>query len=288
MDPRDVSPYEMSELLNMNDGELEALCAGQVPSDDERLGDLAGFLNDFAEVHPEPSTKPYEETHLSAMFETARLMADKGDPAAMPASKAHGPAVQASGLPKPGRETVFSKLKSAPLYTKIASALVALMLVFSGVAVAGALPGPVQDAVADGVAAVGIDLPGGVDEAATQPDDSQDDAVETSAEEADDDVSATPEDQPATEAEADDDAVDPNLADEDPRVDAQDDENDDEQVSAGAAEEDDDDPVQANHSEEADDDQPSVDQSDDSDDDRAHDDAAPVDDQSVDSSDSGD
>ena len=191
MDPRDVSPYEMSKLVNMSDGELEALCAGQVPSGDERLEGIAGFLKDFAEVHPEPSTEPYEADHLVAMFEAARLMTEKGDPAAMPASKAYGPAAQASGLPKSERETMLSKLRTMPLYTKIASGFAAFLILFSGVAAAGAFPGPVQHAVAQGAAVVGIDLPDGANQAA-------DLGIDTEADEAD-----------------------PNLADEDPRVDTE-------------------------------------------------------------------
>lgn len=262
MDSNDVSPYEMSELLNISDGELEALCAGQVPSDDERLGNLAGFLADFAEAHPEPSTECYEEAHLAAMFQTAHLMADKGDPVAMPASKAHGPAKQASGLPQPGRETMFSKFKNAPLYLKIASSIAAFMLMFSGVAAAGALPGPVQAAVADGVAAVGIDLPGGADEATTEVEDDLDDPslvgedpedadANLEADEADDDAAVPVED----ETDVDDDADDPSAADEDADVDADvdaDDDPDDSSAPASHPEADasDDDPADPNTSDE--------------------------------------
>ncbi|MBI5231417.1 MAG: hypothetical protein HY876_04535 [Coriobacteriales bacterium] len=172
MDLNDVSPYEMSGFDNIGDSDLEALRAGQVPTDDKRLGDLAGFFRDFAEAHPEPSTEQCEASHIALMLDAAHLLADKGDPAAMPASKGDGPETQASGLPKPREKTMIDKIVTAPLGAKIAAGAAALMLTFSGVAAAGALPGPVQDATADLAAtAVGVDLPGGSDETAVEVDD---------------------------------------------------------------------------------------------------------------------
>lgn len=164
----DVTPYEMSEFPNISDADFEALRAGQVPSDDERLGEVAAFLRDFGEVHPEPSTESLEQAHIASMMATAHLMADNGDPAVMSASKAHGPGIQVSGLPKPRRETMYDRLKAAPIAVKIGTATTAFVLAFTGIAFAGALPAPVQDAVADALAVTGADLPGGSDEAAAE------------------------------------------------------------------------------------------------------------------------
>lgn len=160
----DVSPDEMKKLTNITESELDAMRSGQVAYSDPRLGAIAEFVNDIGDAFPEPSTTGCEEAHVAAMLHAAHLMADKGEPVARPVSKANGPVIQASGLPKPRRENLLHRV-FATKGAAVVGCVTALILAFSGVAMAGALPRPVQNAVADAVRVVGVDLPGGATKA---------------------------------------------------------------------------------------------------------------------------
>lgn len=207
MDSHDVSPYEMSRFHDISDSDLEAVLAGRVPADDERLGDIAHFAQDLDEAYPLPSTEHCEDAHVAAMLEAAQLVAVKSDPVARPASKADGPVVQVSELPKPRRSRVMKSLVGAPLWAKITASALAVLMSFTGVAVAGVLPDPVQGVVHDAADAVGIDIPDAVD----------DDAAPVADENADEsavgeDEAAVDEDADEADAEDADDAEDTNEA----------------------------------------------------------------------------
>jgi len=161
-----VSPSEMKRLTDISERDLEAMRSGDVPVGDPEMARLAEFVRELGDAFPEPSTVHLEAGHVAAMLEAARLATDKGESALQPTSNAHGPAGQASGLPKSWRERVAMKIGTAfaTRTAKIALAAIAMVLAFSGVAVAGVLPAPVQKAVADGAAVVGVNLPGGSDE----------------------------------------------------------------------------------------------------------------------------
>ena len=159
---------EMGRFSDMSDRDLERLFAGKAPEDDAGLGEVAPFFEDLDEAYPEVSTESCEAAHVAAMIEAAQLLAEKGEPVARPASKAHGPEVQASGLPKWRRNVMVRGLIASRL-ARVAAIAAVLALVFGGVALAGVLPGPVQDGVAGAAQQVGIDLPssddGDVDDA---------------------------------------------------------------------------------------------------------------------------
>jgi hypothetical protein len=158
-----VSSSEMKRLSNISDGDLDAMRAGHVPHDDPSMEGIARFVRDLGEAFPEPSTADLEDSHVAAMLQAAHLMAENGELVARPASKANGPENQASGLPKPWRETMFGKMLATNT-AKVVAGAIALVLAFSGVAIAGVLPAAVQNKVADAVQNVGIDLPGGSSE----------------------------------------------------------------------------------------------------------------------------
>jgi hypothetical protein len=166
MSDYDVSPSEMRRLGNISDSELDAMRDGHAPNDDQSMQGVARFVQDLGTAFPERSTADLEDAHIAAMMQVVHLMADNGEPVAKPASKASGPEDQASGLPKPWRETIMNRIKTvfATRAAKVTAAAVAMLLALSGVAVAGVLPDPIQHTVADAANAVGINLPGGTDE----------------------------------------------------------------------------------------------------------------------------
>ena len=268
-----VSPSEMRKLTNMCDDDLEAMRAGLVPDDAPQGGGLAQFVRDLGEAFPEPSTAGLEQLHIAAIVDASRLMAENGEPVARPASKAKGPENQVSGLPKPRRQTMLQTV-FATTAAKIAAGSIAVVLTFTGVAVAGVLPDSFQNAVADAAQVVGVDLPGGTDGVEDvdlgTPDSEAADIDESGIadEQQDGNVALPSEDVDADDAaDADDDADDPADADDDSDdaddpADA-DDDSDDSDDADDAADADDDsddvDTIEEDHDVDSDD-EPAIDQ----------------------------
>jgi len=156
-----VDSDEMRRFSNIHDMASDQLLAGQVPMGYPELEVVASFLQDLVRAYPETPTCGCEEAHVARMIETAQLLAENGDPAVRPASKANGPAEQVSGLPKLRRLSMLREL-FAPKKGKVALAALALLMATSGTAFAaarGALPAPIQDAAARAASVVGIDVP---------------------------------------------------------------------------------------------------------------------------------
>lgn len=126
----------------MGPDEFERVLRGETPetTDEHELG---LFLDDVRGAFPaEPPLS--EGAHLAAIVEAAQLLADKGEPATRPASKAHGRAPHVSGLPKRRRVIVKVPLMRS-LTAKVVAGAVVLMSMFGGLAFAGALPGQGSD-----------------------------------------------------------------------------------------------------------------------------------------------
>ena len=71
------------------------------------------------------------------------------------------------------------------VFAQLVAAMTVVVAATGGLAVAGALPAPVQDAVSSAADGVGVDVPQG--DAATPPSDATDDTTTTVADKADDD-----------------------------------------------------------------------------------------------------
>ena len=154
---------EMRDRPSLSDQDLDRLLAGKVPDGADPLDrELAGFARDVRAVFCEPPAPEVERRHLAAALAASRLTTDKGDPAVKPVSNAAGPwwrtAPGASGLPKWRRRTVFSSL-FASLTAKILTVALAAAAATGGLAAAGSLPAPAQQAAADVASTIGITLP---------------------------------------------------------------------------------------------------------------------------------
>jgi len=168
MSPFDVPPDEMGIDPNIVDEELDALLSGHPASPD-----LARFVDDLRATFP--AGAPARDAHLAAMFETARLSADNGDPVARPASNADAPVPQVSRLPK-RRETRMKDRKWRILVLRVAAPIVALFTVLGIMGSAGALPRSLQRMTSNAAGLVGFELPSGEDDQgdATNEDDQGD------------------------------------------------------------------------------------------------------------------
>jgi hypothetical protein len=141
----------------MDDRDIDRLLDGTTPQGDPDLAQFADVFEAMGEAYPEPSTEALAASHLAAMIQAAHLLAENGEPATRPASKADGPASRASGLPKRRRMTL--KELWATKGAKVAAIALAAVLALGGTAFAGVLPQPVQNLVATAAGTVGIALP---------------------------------------------------------------------------------------------------------------------------------
>lgn len=185
----------MSGHATMDEREPQTRVPGRADAGIHPTGEIARFLDDLDAACPEPATGHLEAAHLSSMVAAAHLLAENGDPVARPASNAHGPARQASGLPKL-RRTLMNKLASMTTGVKVAIGASVLVFAFTGVAVAGVLPHAMQHAMSGAAATVGVSIPdpdavpASAEETATEPSDaiaapSSDESSATAAEPSD-------------------------------------------------------------------------------------------------------
>ena len=137
---------------------VERLFAGRASTDDVELRDLARFFADLEEACPKASTEPCAAAHIVAMVEAAELRAADVGRAAKPTREARGLMSLASGRRPPDGGGVTRGFSVAML-TRVAVVTSLLALIFGGVAFGGALPGPLQHAVATFAQHVGIDVP---------------------------------------------------------------------------------------------------------------------------------
>lgn len=140
--------------------EVERLLTGRVRGDDPRSGDLAVFLDCLREACPQLSPAAWEAAHIAAMVDAAERRLAEARAAVRPGRESRG----LMTLTRAPRVAVHANAPRGPHPTGVARSLVlaaALTLVFGGVAVAGALPGPLERMVRDVVGQLGVQLPYG-------------------------------------------------------------------------------------------------------------------------------
>lgn len=148
----------MRDHRRLSDQDLDRLLAGKAPSGGDEVDQALAALTRELRTGVRPVPASLERSVVAAAVEASRLTVDKGNPVARPASKAHGPDRQASGLPKWRRRTVFSSL-FASLTAKIAGVAIAAAAATGGLAATGTLPAPAQQAVSQAASTIGIHLP---------------------------------------------------------------------------------------------------------------------------------
>jgi hypothetical protein len=219
MSPDDVVPGEMGEDRHIADEELQR------------------FFDDLRSAFPGQTPAAADE-HLAAMFETAHLLADKGDPVARPVSNADGPAAQVSRLPKRRGNTMTDRnyLRSRAL--RVLTPAVAAFAVLGAIASANALPHGAQHAASTAASWMGVDLPDGDEATADATDDEAPDASGDDGEDSTKDGAVTPDD---TQGDDTSDATESgdqgeDNAGSDDATEASDDQGDDEQGSGDTSE----------------------------------------------------
>jgi hypothetical protein len=219
MSADDVVPGEMGEERHIPDEELQR------------------FFDDLRSAFPGQTPAAADE-HLAAMFETAHLLADKGDPVARPVSNADGPAAQVSRLPKRRGNTMTDRnyLRSRAL--RVLTPAVAAFAVLGAMASANALPHGAQHAASTAASWVGVDLPDSDEATVDATDDEAPNAFGDASEDSTKDGAVTPDDNQGddtSDATASDDQGDDNTGSGD-ATEAGDDQGQDEQGSGDTSE----------------------------------------------------
>lgn len=143
-----ASQDEMGRFLRLRDRELNRLLAGRTLADNGDLDELATFVRELThtfQAAPDPAT---ETRHLNAIIDALR---------ALPAADT-APMAATDGSASLARRSRW--LAGRSWAARLVLAGVLTFGLFCGVAYAGALPGPVQGAVADVARNVGVSLPG--------------------------------------------------------------------------------------------------------------------------------
>ena len=152
----------MDDVARMSDADLDRLLAGGAPAGGpvrgparrEDVEGLQGFFQDLKGRYVEDPSPAVEEAHLARIVNAARLHTDQMRPALKPS----GDAGQ-SRRPQWRRKIVLSSLFGSLTAKLVAAGALAATAATGGLAAAGALPSPVQQAVAGAAGDVGVNLP---------------------------------------------------------------------------------------------------------------------------------
>ena len=156
MNDRDADQDEMGRFFKLSEQEIDELFSGVAPPASGNLEELAELL---AQARSDLSATPdklTESRHLAAIVDATQLVTS-----GRPACNAAGSAIerdQRVALPWRNRPVFNNRFSSLAAQLSLAGGIVVVGL--TGTAYAGALPGPVQRAVADAAHSVGLSLPG--------------------------------------------------------------------------------------------------------------------------------
>lgn len=148
MSGRDVHPDDMKWLKYISERDADLLLSGRCPEGSPESEDVARFVSGLDAAVSGRADAGVEATHLAAMMEAAREVAEGAPALGRPAASA-APAGPVDRL----------RAALAPRGVRIALVAAGIGLALGGTAYAGILPGPFQRAVAGVARAVGISLP---------------------------------------------------------------------------------------------------------------------------------
>lgn len=143
---------DMGRLSNLSDRDLDRLLTGKAPLDGGDLEELAAFIRDVRVHFEVPPDEDAAARHLAAMYAAAESATSETT-----TSLDRERSTQLRSRRKFMLRNPLSSLR-AKLATAVVAGVLALSA-FGGAAYAGALPGPVQDAVAGVANNVGVSLP---------------------------------------------------------------------------------------------------------------------------------
>ena len=144
----------MDDTAGLSEADLDRLLAGKTPLAAQDTPVLRNFFRDLRSryvVEPPPAVR---EAHIAQMISAARLAREHKQPLVAPG----GPAGNGK-RPRYRRQLGFGSVFGS-IAAKVLTAAVAAAAATGGLAAAGALPKPVQAAVASAAGELGVHLPG--------------------------------------------------------------------------------------------------------------------------------
>jgi len=151
----DAYRNEMGSHSDLADRDLDRLLTGDAPPADEASEQLAAFVRQVKAAYADAPGEGTEARHVTAIVETARLVAGEADTSPLPAGSSANPPTGARKW-----RTTLSRNRLVARTAQLAGAALAAVLATAGLAVAGVtLPTPAQDAFKS----VGLELPNQTD-----------------------------------------------------------------------------------------------------------------------------
>lgn len=151
------SQGEMDDTPRPSDADLERLLAGKAPLGGEDAPELRQFFQDVRSRYLKEAPASVQQEHLARIVAAARAQSPQAKSPWQPAA-ASARAGSGDGRPPWRRKIVLSSIFGS-ITTKILLGVVGAAAATGGLAAAGALPAPVQNAVASAAGGVGVNIP---------------------------------------------------------------------------------------------------------------------------------
>ncbi|MGH2719600.1 MAG: hypothetical protein ACRDJU_13630 [Actinomycetota bacterium] len=147
----------MDDTPRLSDADLERLLAGKAPLGGDDAPELRQFFQDVRSRYTKEAPASVQQEHLARIVAAARARSPQTTSSWQPAA-ARASAGSGDGRPPWRRKIVLSSIFGS-ITTKILIGVVAAAAATGGLAAAGALPTPVQNAVASAADGVGVSIP---------------------------------------------------------------------------------------------------------------------------------
>ena len=147
----------MDDTPRLSDADLERFLAGKAPLGGDEAPELRQFFQDVRSRYTTEAPASVQQEHLARIVAAARAHSPQTKSPWQPAA-AHPSGGSGDGRPPWRRKIVLSSILGS-ITTKILLGVVAAAAATGGLAAAGALPTPVQNAVASAAGGVGVNLP---------------------------------------------------------------------------------------------------------------------------------
>jgi hypothetical protein len=158
---------EMDDTAPISDTDLERLLRGKPPAGGDDAPELRQFFQDLRSKYTAPAPPSVQQAHLAAMMEAAKAHHhhQARQPVTAPWQPPAGPSEDRR--PRWRRKLVWSSVFGS-VTAKVLVGVVAAAAATGGLAAAGSLPRPVQNAVASAAGGVGVSIPDPAATAAAQ------------------------------------------------------------------------------------------------------------------------
>jgi hypothetical protein len=149
---------EMDDTPPISDNDFERLLRGKPPAGGDDAPELRQFFQELRSKYTAPAPPSVQQAHLAAMMEAAEGHRHHHARQPVTAPWQHPAAPSEDRRPRWRRKLVWSSIFGS-VTAKVLVGVVAAAAATGGLAAAGSLPRPVQNAVASAASGVGVSIP---------------------------------------------------------------------------------------------------------------------------------